>query len=88
MGDQGGIEIQPGNSVKVITEDNGFIADVAPQYKKDDPYAAEHAHFIECIRDPEKPLRTCGRQGVVLQHMLDAIYRSAATGKETAIEIA
>jgi predicted dehydrogenase len=88
MGDKGGLEIQPGTSVKVITEDNGFIADIVPQYKKQDAYAAEHAHLVECIRDPEKCLRTDARQGVVLQHMLDAIYRSAATGKEALIEIA
>lgn len=87
MGDKGGVEINPGSHVRILTEDNGFISDIAPQYRKPDPYAAEHAHFIECVRNPEKPLRTCGRQGVVLQHMLDAIYRSAATGAETRIEI-
>ncbi|NLC55246.1 MAG: Gfo/Idh/MocA family oxidoreductase [Armatimonadetes bacterium] len=88
LGDKGGAEISLGGGVRILTEDNGFISDITPQYRPQDAYAAQHAHFIECIRDPEKPLRTCGRQGVVLQHMLDAIYRSAATGAETRIEIA
>lgn len=87
MGDKGGIEINPGNSVRILTEDNGFISDITPHYKKPDPYAGEHANLIDAIRDRNKKIRTDGRQGMVLQHMLDAIYRSAAEGHETEIAI-
>ncbi|MCC7493418.1 MAG: Gfo/Idh/MocA family oxidoreductase [Fimbriimonadaceae bacterium] len=85
MGDKGGLELSPGSSVKLFTEDNGAIADISPLYPKPDAYAAEHAHLIDCIRDPAKALRTDGAQGVVLQKMLDAIYRSSAEGREVPV---
>jgi len=88
MGDKGGIEIEPGSWVKLLTEDDGNIADIVPQYRKPDAQTSQHAHFAACLRDPSKPLRTDGRQGLVLQHMLDGIYRSAAEGQEVAITIA
>ena len=37
MGDKGGIEIDPGNSLKILTEDNGFIADVTPSTRSRTP---------------------------------------------------
>jgi predicted dehydrogenase len=87
MGDKGGLEINPGSHVKLFTEDNGFIADVAPMYRKGDAYAAQHAHFIDCLKDESKALRTDGQQGVVLQAILDAVYESAATGQEVAVRV-
>jgi predicted dehydrogenase len=85
MGTQGGLQIDAQNNLKVISEDNGYIADITPHFKKSDPRLQIAAHFIDCIRNPELELRTDGRQGVVLQHMLDAIYRSAETNREVAI---
>lgn len=85
MGDKGGVELSPGSSIKLFTEDNGNIADISPLYQKPDAYAAEHAHLIDCINDPSLKLRTDGAQGVVLQKMLDAIYRSSAEGKEVPV---
>ena len=87
MGTKGGIEMDPGKSLKVLTEDNGFLADVTPQYRKSDAFAAQHAQLIECIRDDTKPLRNDGRHGVVLQAMLDGIYASAVAGHEVAITV-
>jgi hypothetical protein len=39
------------------------------------------------VRDAALPLRTDGRQGFVLQSILDAVYRSAGEGREVAIEV-
>lgn len=41
-----------------------------------------YGHFVDCIRNPEKPLIASGEQNVQLIKMLDGIARSAATGKE------
>jgi len=87
MGDKGGIEMSPGSHLKILTEDNGFLADITPQYKKPDSYAAQHEHFASRVRDAALPLRTDGRQGFVLQSILDAVYRSAGEGREVAIEV-
>ncbi len=81
MGTKGGIQFA-GNDLKIVTEDNGFISDIVPQFKPGDVRAKQHAHLIECIRDPKKPLRTDHAHGIVLQSMLDAIYESAKTGKQ------
>ncbi|MBI5833359.1 MAG: Gfo/Idh/MocA family oxidoreductase [Armatimonadetes bacterium] len=87
MGDKGGIELSPGSYIKIITEDNGFIADITPQYKKPDSFTAQHEHFAACVQDKSLKLRTDGRQGYVLQSILDAIYQSAAEGKEVSISV-
>ncbi|HAZ62989.1 MAG TPA: gfo/Idh/MocA family oxidoreductase [Armatimonadetes bacterium] len=87
MGDKGGLELSPGNYVRVLTEDNGFIADIKPQYKAADNFAEQHRHLVAAIGDKSRAIRTDGRQGFVLQSMLDAIYRSAAEGNEVKIEV-
>ena len=87
MGTKGGLYIDAAQTLKVITEDNGFNADITPQFKKQDVRSAQLANFIDCIRDPEKKLRTDARQGIILQHMLDAFYKSAETGREVRIDI-
>ncbi len=86
MGTKGGLYLDEGG-LKVITEDNGFNADITPLFNKQDVRAAQHEDFIASIYDPKKKLRTDGRQGVILQHMLDAIYQSAQTGHEVGIKI-
>ncbi|MEM7028422.1 MAG: Gfo/Idh/MocA family oxidoreductase [Chloroflexota bacterium] len=86
MGTKGGLYINA-DGLKVITEDNGFNADISPMYNPQEPKEAQMEHFIDCIRNPEKPLRMDGQQGVVLQAMLDAIYESAELGREVAVDL-
>ena len=81
MGDKGGIFIDP-DGLKIITEDNGFNADISPMHLNEEPKARQMDHFIDRIRHPEKPLRMDAQKGVTLQTMLDAIYESAAQGRE------
>lgn len=87
MGDRGGIMLGQADELTILTEDNGFIADIHPQLKKDNARHDMFEHFIDCIRHPEKPLMTDGAQGVVLQAMLDAVEQSAARGREVEVEI-
>lgn len=87
MGTKGGIYIGA-NGFQILTEDNGFIADISPMFNPQDPKAVQMDHFLDCLRNPEKPLRMDANQGVILQHMLDAIYASAAQGREVTIDLA
>lgn len=51
----------------------------------DDIYGNEIAHFIDCIRKDETPISDID-QAYQLMQMLDAIYKSAETGKEVFIK--
>jgi predicted dehydrogenase len=49
------------------------------------PITDAYTHFIECIRDPRKKMIASGEEVVCVIQMLDALARSAATGKEVSI---
>lgn len=89
LGDHGGIMISgsDGKDLTIMTEDNGFIANIQPQLKKDSTRPDMVQHFIDCIRDPQKKLLTDGRDGLVLQSMLDAVEESAKTNREVPVTI-
>jgi len=44
-------------------------------------------HFVDCIRDPEKPMIASGQECLSVMAVLDAIRRSAAAGREVAVEL-
>jgi predicted dehydrogenase len=69
------------DSVRVYTERDGKNADFAPSFSPDDAYAREIRHFVECIREGRQP-RSPGEHGVTLMRIIDALYESAATGRE------
>jgi predicted dehydrogenase len=86
LGDKGGIYIEGNRELTLLGEDNGFIADIKPMFRQQDAKTVQMAQFIDCIRNPEQKLRMDARQGIILQSMLDAIYESAATGREVVLE--
>jgi predicted dehydrogenase len=47
-------------------------------------FANEVRHFIDCIRQGREPTATVG-QGLDVLRILDALYRSAASGREILI---
>ncbi len=49
-----------------------------------DIFTYEITHFIDCVKNGT-PCRAPARDGVVLMQMIDAIYESARTGRESAI---
>lgn len=51
---------------------------------KGDPWQGEMAHFIDCILNDKTP-DPDANQGVTMMKMLDAIYQSAAEGREVRI---
>jgi len=54
--------------------------EVKPQPPAIDGHVAEVQHFVRCIQRGERPLSP-GSQSVVVMDMLEAIYRSAGTGR-------
>jgi len=43
-------------------------------------------HFVECIRDPERPLIASGEECLPVARMLDAVKESARTGHEVVLD--
>ena len=84
MGDKGGAKFDLTADLEIFTEDTGYIADLRPQFSEPDHYEAQDAHFISCVRGQSQPLCT-GEQGLVVQKIIDAIYRSSMMGKEVRV---
>jgi predicted dehydrogenase len=89
-GPQGGARIlmpdyKKVDSVRVFGEVNGVIHDFSPGFTMDDEYSQEVKHFVECIREGKESLSP-GEQGVILMKIIDALYASAASGREMRLE--
>jgi predicted dehydrogenase len=75
------------HSLQVITEMGGTLVDVAPampQEKGINEYDREIAAFVQSIRTGAPPPATA-EQGLTVMRIIDALYRSAATGQETRV---
>ena len=44
-------------------------------------------HFVDCIRDPDKPMIASGQECLTVMVVLDAIQRSAACGHEVTVDM-
>lgn len=82
MGTKGGAQLDP---LIIYKEELGAQVDLKPVYPKVDTFAAETAHFVECIIKNKEPIAT-GEQGLEIMQILDAIYLSAKTGKQIKIK--
>jgi predicted dehydrogenase len=77
------------NPLQIHKHIQGVLVNVTPAipgtnfYKES--YNAEVDHFIECVRGRKKPLAS-GSDAVAVLEILDAMYKSAATGKEVALD--
>lgn len=82
-GSRGGANLHP---LKIHKAMHGHLVNVTPtledarHYYKES-YEAEINHFIECIQRKKKPLTT-GEEALSVLRILDAMYESAAAGKE------
>lgn len=78
MGNQGGADIFP---LKMYQEKHNTLIDLTPAYPpKVNVHNREVRHFIECCLGQSDPLST-PHQGVIIQQIIDAIYKSAETGQ-------
>ncbi len=85
LGEKAGVRLMDDGELTLITEMDGRLVDVAPQYAKDaKPYHMQARNFAAALRGTEKPAATA-EQGVAVMELIDAIYRSSAEGREVTI---
>ncbi|MDC3415992.1 Gfo/Idh/MocA family protein [Aquibacillus salsiterrae] len=78
MGNQGGADIFP---LKMYQEKHGALIDSTPAYLPNvGGHEQEIKHFVECLQEGKQPIST-PEQGAIIQRIIDALYRSAETGK-------
>ncbi len=96
FGTEGGAKLErvPGsNDLQIYTDGDGmplvqspaYAAHRDPAYLLQGGFEGETAHFVECIRSGTKPEATV-THGLDVLLILDAIYRSAETGREVVLK--
>jgi len=86
LGDKGGARIMHGKPLTVLTEHNGRLADITPQFDDRVNIFEEQARkFVAACRGKMPPAATA-RQGVVVMKLIDAIYASSRGNREVAIQ--
>jgi len=85
LGDKGGGRVMHDGPLNILTEDNGFVADLTPQLPTNvNAFHVQAKKFLAACRGEAKPAAT-GEQGVVAMKLIDAIYASSEAGKEVKI---
>jgi predicted dehydrogenase len=85
LGDKGGVRVLEGKPTTILTEFQGHVADVTPQYP--DPGNRFHLQarkFLAACRGEGAPAAT-GEEGLIVMKLIDAVYASAAAGREVAV---
>ena len=82
MGTDGGGTVEP--DFRIVKSIHGSPVDIVPDPPKASGHEAEIAHFVDCIVNGNEPISTA-RDGLAVQKMLDAIYRSGDTRQPVAI---
>ena len=82
MGTKAGATFDP---PVVFTDHDGYQWNQTPAYVgKDDIFAVKMKHFVDVCRG-ERANDSSGEHGLMVQQILDGIYKSAETGREVAI---
>jgi predicted dehydrogenase len=83
MGEKGGGELDP---LAIHADENGYMVDKTPAFIPSyDNFERKMRAFVDTALY-NKPSESPAESGLVIQKMMDAIYRSAEVGKEVAIE--
>jgi len=83
MGTKGGANYDP---LQIFTDEGGYMWNQMPAFSgNQDNFEYKMRHFVECARDGKK-CEAPGEDGLVVQQMLDAIYKSAELNREVAIK--
>lgn len=81
-GTRGGAQLSP---LQISHERHNILFDETPQVNAmADRFAVQMHHFIDCIRERRQPL-VPGEQGLQVVRMLEAVYRSAESGREISL---
>jgi predicted dehydrogenase len=78
MGTEGGASVEP--DFRIVKDMHGSPLDILPDPPTANGHEAEIAHFVECIVEGKTPISTA-RDGLAVQRMLDAVYRSGETNE-------
>jgi len=82
VGTKGGADVDP---FRIYKDLHGTIADITPGYPNVSGHEMEIRHFIDCLVNGKTPIST-GEHGLEVVRILNAIYKSAATGKEVRLK--
>lgn len=86
IGDKGGLRLFDGKPLLLRTEHNGGLADIQLRYQ--DPGNAFHLQikkYLAACRGECPPAAT-GAEGLIAMKLIDAVYKSSATGREVEIK--
>ena len=82
MGEKAGGRFDP---PMIFKDEADTMVNLAPGFlPNDDCFEYKMRHFIDCVRTG-KPSQAPGEHGLLVQQMLDGIYKSAETGREVRI---
>lgn len=85
MGDKGGVRVMDGKALKILTEHNGRIADIAPQFNTEcNPFHVQANKFMAACRGECPPAATTA-EGLAVMRLMDGVYKSAKSGQEVKI---
>ena len=83
MGEKAGAQFDP---PMIFKDEADTMVNLTPDFlPNDDYFEFKMRHFIDCVRTG-KPSQAPGEHGLLVQQILDGIYRSAETGREVRIE--
>ena len=81
LGSKGGIKLQYGGEFTLYTSKNGMLYETAASFEKENMFEAEIKSFLESIATGKKNRANIDHTLVTTQ-VMDALYASAAQGKE------
>jgi len=85
LGEKGGARVFDGKPLRILTEQNGRVADVAPQFNTNvNRFESQMRALLSACRGQCPPAAT-GEQGLTVMKLIDAIYASSDAGKEVAV---
>jgi predicted dehydrogenase len=85
FGNKGGMTFELGGStVRLATEQDGMNVDVVPKFAEVAPFDEQMRRFIASIETRTEP-QASGEVGLMVQSILDAIYRSSEEDREVEI---
>ncbi|MDP2990141.1 MAG: Gfo/Idh/MocA family oxidoreductase, partial [Kiritimatiellota bacterium] len=82
MGDKGGVRVMDSKPLKILTEYEGRLADINPQFNANsNSFHVQAAKFLAACRGECPPAATAA-EGLILMRLMDGVYKSAKSGQE------
>jgi len=82
LGDEGGATLTPDDGLTVHTTAYGALADHHIETSDTDPHVATWEYFFDVLRGDRDHVHNTVQEGVIVQKLIDAIYRSSDANRE------